>query len=306
VGDGTGRRLPHGPSAGDIGSPTTHRGDSAVSGVPGATVERDRALLKQLRRYLDWQAAGVGRYVLEQAVCASCGWIPALVGIAVRGVAYRLVLRMDGWAAIENGVRLRFASNVRLGHATYLDQGVYLHACRNGIEIGDCTKVMHGSILHVYNFRNLPHSGIRIGRESLIGEYNVIRGQGGVTIGDRVYTSPMVQILAVNHIFDDPSRSFVEQGITAQGVVVEDDVWIGSGAILTDGVRVGRGAVVAAGAVVTRDVRPSTVVAGVPARVVREIGAERTRDSELAVYLLTPEDAPRMENPGSGLWRSLR
>ncbi|MEZ5361646.1 MAG: hypothetical protein R2748_04695 [Bryobacterales bacterium] len=54
-----------------------------------------------------------------------------------------------------------------------------------GTEIGEKTYVMHGSILHVYNFRGLPHSGIRIGRDSLIGEMNVIRGQGGVTIGDR-------------------------------------------------------------------------------------------------------------------------
>jgi acetyltransferase-like isoleucine patch superfamily enzyme len=80
-----------------------------------------------------------------------------------------------------------------------------------------------------------------------------------------------VQILAVNHVFDDPARPFVEQGITAEGIAIEDDVWIGAGAIVTDGVRIGQGAVVAAGAVVTEDVPPHTVVAGVPARVVREI-----------------------------------
>lgn len=130
---------------------------------------------------------------------------------------------------------------------------------------------MHGAVLHVYNFRDLPHAGIRIGCDSLIGEYTIIRGQGGVTIGDRVYTSPMTQIIAVNHIFNDPQRPFVEQGITAQGIVIEDDVWLGSGAVVTDGVRVGKGAVVAAGAVVTRDVPPHTVVGGVPARVIKEI-----------------------------------
>jgi len=99
-----------------------------------------------------------------------------------------------------------------------------------------------------------------------------LRGQGGITIGDRVYTAPLVQILAVNHVFDDPTRPMIEQGITAEGIVIEDDVWIGAGAIITDGVRVGRGAVIAAGAVVTQDVPPHTVVGGVPARVLREIG----------------------------------
>jgi len=181
---------------------------------------------------------------------------------------------MDGWAAIESNVRLRFARHIRLGRGSYLDQGVYLHACPNGIAIGPRTLIMHGSILHVYNFRNLPHAGIAIGEDSLIGEMNVIRGQGGVTIGNRVYTSPLVQIIAVNHVFDDPDVPFVQQGITAQGIVIEDDVWIGSGAVITDGVRIGRGSVIAAGAVVTKDVLPHTVVGGIPAQVIKTLTRE--------------------------------
>jgi acetyltransferase-like isoleucine patch superfamily enzyme len=182
---------------------------------------------------------------------------------------------MDGVAAIEKGVRLRFASNIRLRRGAYIDEGVYIHACPGGVEIGESTYVMHGSVLHVYNFRGLPHSFIRIGQGGLIGEYNVLRGQGGISIGDRVYTSPMVQLLAVNHVFDDPGKPFVEQGITAEGIHVEDDVWIGAGAIVTDGVRIGRGAVVAAGAVVVNDVPPFSVVGGIPARVIKIIGQGR-------------------------------
>jgi len=230
------------------------------------------------RLYLRRQADNLGRYVLEQTLQALAGWVPAIVGIGLRALVYRLMLHMEGWAAIESGVRLRFANHIRLGHGVYLDQGVYIHACPNGVEIGPGTLVMHGAVLHVYNFRDLPYSGIRIGRDSLIGEYTVIRGQGGVTVGDRVYTSPLVQIVAVNHVFDDATRPFVEQGITAAGIAIEDDVWIGSGAIITDGVRVGKGSVVAAGAVVTEDVPPHTVAAGVPARVVREIGRQQVAE----------------------------
>jgi acetyltransferase-like isoleucine patch superfamily enzyme len=224
--------------------------------------------------YLSRQADGLGRYVLEQCLQLVAGWVPTVVGVGLRAVLYRLMLSMQGVAAIENGVRLRFANHLRLGHGSYLDQGVYIHACPDGVAIGPRTLVMHGSILHVYNFRGLPHAGIVIGADSLIGEMNVIRGQGGVRIGDRVYTSPLVQIIAVNHIFDDPEKPFVEQGITAEGIVIEDDVWIGSGAVITDGVHIGKGAVVAAGAVVTKDVPAHTVVAGVPARVLKEITQE--------------------------------
>jgi acetyltransferase-like isoleucine patch superfamily enzyme len=241
---------------------------------PGALPQeatRGKSALGGVRLYLSRQADNLPRYLLEQALYFLAGWIPTLVGIAVRSVLYRLILKMEGLAAIESGVRLRFANHIHLGRGVYLDQGVYLHACPNGIEIGAETIVMHGAVLHVYNFRGLPHSGIRIGRNSLVGEYTVIRGQGGVTIGERVYTSPFTQIIAVNHVFDNPEVSFVDQGITAKGIVIEDDVWLGSGAVITDGVRVGKGAVVAAGAVVTKDVEPYTVVGGVPAKVIKKI-----------------------------------
>jgi len=238
----------------------------------------------QIRLYVRRQASSPGRYLLEQTVLEALGWIPTLVGIGVRALAYRLILNMHGVAAIEKGVRIRFANHVTLGRSAYLDQGVYLHACPNGIHIGRNTLVMHGSVLHVYNFRDIPNSGIWIGDDSLIGEYNVLRGQGGIHIGSRVYTSPMVQMLAVDHVFDDRDRPFVEQGITARGITVQDDVWIGSGAIVTDGVTIGEGAVVAAGSVVTRDVPPRTVVAGAPARPVREVGDPRRRPLESPVY----------------------
>ncbi len=240
--------------------------------------------LSQVGLYLRRQASSPARYFWEQSVLQALGWIPTLVGISIRALAYRSILRMKGLAAIEKNVRVRFAGNITLEHGAYLDEGVYLHACPNGIRIGENSLVMHGSVLHVYNFRNIPHSGIRIGRDSLIGEYNVIRGQGGVWIGDRVYTSPMVQLLAVNHVFDDPGRPIVEQGITAQGIRIEDDAWIGSGAIVTDGVTIGAGSVVAAGSVVTKDVEPHTVVAGSPARTIRAIEGTARGRAGVPVY----------------------
>ncbi len=238
-----------------------------------------------LSLYIHRQASSLKKYIVEQTILSLFGWIPTVIGIGLRALVYRLILRMQGVAAIESGVRIRFADGVELGRNVYIDQGVYLHACPKGIRIGDNSFVMHGSVLHVYNFRNLPHAFIHIGANSLIGELNVLRGQGGITIGDRVYTAPMVQMLAVNHVFDDPTRPMVEQGITAEGIVIEDDVWIGAGAIITDGVRICKGAVVAAGAVVTQDVPPYTVVGGVPAKALRKIDGTQRRDPSKQVYL---------------------
>lgn len=236
-----------------------------------------------LSLYLGRQASSLPHYVLEQIILSLFGWVPTIIGIGLRAVVYHLILKVDGLAAIENNVRLRFAGNIRLGRRVYLDEGVYLHACPNGIEIGENTCVMNHAELHVYNFRHLPHAGITVGRNCLISEFNVLRGQGGITIGDNVYTAPHVQILAVNHVYSDPSRPIIEQGITAQGIVIEDDAWIGAGAIVLDGVHVGKGAVVAAGAVVSEDVPAHTVVGGVPAQVIKTI-TEASAPVSLPVY----------------------
>jgi acetyltransferase-like isoleucine patch superfamily enzyme len=233
-----------------------------------------------LRLYLSRQASSLGRYVLEQVVLGLCGWAPTVAGIALRALAYRLIMQIDGIVAIENGVRIRFADQVRLARGVYLDQGVYLHACPGGIEIGEDTYVMHHAELHVYNFRDLPHAGIQVGRESLIGEFCVIRGPGGVEIGDRVYLSPGVHIYSSDHVFADPDTCFIDQGVTMQGVKIEDECWIGAKAIILDGVTVGRRSVVAAGAVVTKDVPPHCLVAGVPARVIRDLSA-KTEEKDL-------------------------
>ena len=64
--------------------------------------------------YLSRQADGLGRYLLEQTLYFLFGWVPTIVGVGLRAVFYRLILKMDGLAAIESGVRLRFLTNSTL------------------------------------------------------------------------------------------------------------------------------------------------------------------------------------------------
>jgi acetyltransferase-like isoleucine patch superfamily enzyme len=225
---------------------------------------------EQLRYYLSGQASSWPVYILEQLVLGLCGWVPTVLGIGLRGLFYRLIMKLNGLPAIEVGVRIAHANGVKLGKGVYLDQGVYLHALPGGITIGDSTFIMHHTMLHVFNFRNLPQAGISIGNNCFIGEFNVVRGQGGVRIGNGVYTGPMVQIVAVNHVYQDPKRPIREQGITAHGIVIEDDVWVGAGATIVDGVTVGQGSVIGAGAVVTSDIPPYSIAVGTPAKPIKD------------------------------------
>jgi maltose O-acetyltransferase len=90
-----------------------------------------------------------------------------------------------------------------------------------------------------------------------------------VRLGNHVMVGPLVQIYTAAHPLDVEARNRGDE--IARPIVIEDNVWIGGGAILLPGVQVGRNAVIGAGAVVTRGVPANTVVAGNPARVIREI-----------------------------------
>ena len=220
--------------------------------------------------YLSASSGGFLAYWMEELLALACGWVPTLLGIGLRAALYRLLIRGGGWFAAEAGVRIRGMKFIRIEDGVYLDRGVYLHGRPGGLELGAGTRVMQGAVLHVYNFRDLTGAGIAVGRECVIGFAAVITGQGRVRLGDQVIIGPKAMILPVNHRFLEGDRPIKEQGIEARGITVEDGAWIGAGAIILDGVRVGRNAVVAAGAVVTEDVPPQSLVAGNPAKLVKE------------------------------------
>ncbi len=248
----------------------TERGTRSLE-PDAAEVARRRG---RLRYYVEGMSTSPAAYLLEQTLYALFAGLPGLLGIGLRALTYRLILHSEGWPAIEDDVRLAQAGNIHLGKGVYLDHGCYLHACPQGIFIGAESFVMHNTELHVYNFRGMTQSGIWIGHKCFIGESTIIRGQGGVRIGDEVLIAPGVKVMAINHLFGDRSRAVMAQGIEAKGITIGDGAWIGAGAIILDGVTVGAGAVIGAGAVVTKSIPPHCVAVGTPAHVVKQIGAE--------------------------------
>lgn len=115
-------------------------------------------------------------------------------------------------------------------------------------------------------------SGTKIGRDVYLGvNLTLTRFEGGdiLYIGDRVAIAPNVTIITSS----SPERSKLNEYNLAryEKVIIENDAWIGAGVIILPGVRIGEGAICGAGAVITKDVPPYTIVAGVPARVIRRL-----------------------------------
>ena len=125
------------------------------------------------------------------------------------------------------------------------------------------------SVIESFSCINNAVGDVLIGDFTRIGLHNTIIGP--VTIGNHVNLAQGVTITALNHNFEDITLRIDQQGVSTNTVTISDDVWIGTNVVVLPGVTIGTHSVVAAGAVVTKDVPPYTIVAGVPAKVIKTI-----------------------------------
>jgi acetyltransferase-like isoleucine patch superfamily enzyme len=146
----------------------------------------------------------------------------------------------------------------------------YLHClAERGVRFGNRTSIERNLWLHCGGtLEDYGHGFFEIGDDSFIGCNAVIGAGGGIRIGSQVQIGQCVNMHAENHRFEDGTRLISEQGVSYQGIVIEDDVWIGSKVTILDGVTIGRGAVIGAGALVNKSVPPYAIAVGVPVKVV--------------------------------------
>ena len=157
-----------------------------------------------------------------------------LLSLQLRGVASDSSAIIDSHAVFELS-----GGKISIGARTFIDRGVILRPMGGSISIGsDCS----------------------------VHAYSVLYGGGGLRIGNNVRIATQTVIVPSNHIFSDRLMPIKDQGLSLQGIVIEDNVWIGAGARVLDGVILRKGTVVGAGAVVTRSTDAFSVVVGVPAK----------------------------------------
>lgn len=174
---------------------------------------------------------------------------------------------LRSWLTPVYGRLLDPSGRIRLDPTSLVSRRAMIRVLHGGaIDVGPGCEIHDFAALLTYGGR------IELGPNTTVNPFCVLYGHGGLRIGAGVRIAAHTIIIPSNHNFDDPDTPIFQQGSSSRGVVVEDDVWIGAGARLLDGVVVGRGAVVASGAVVTRDVPPRAVVAGVPAKILRQRG----------------------------------
>jgi acetyltransferase-like isoleucine patch superfamily enzyme len=159
--------------------------------------------------------------------------------------------------------RFKRSQIARIGQNVILEAGVLVFHPEN-IEIGDGVYVGHYTILKGYYRGRMV-----IGDGTWIGQQCFFHSAGDLIIGSNVGIGPGVKIITSSHAEEGTAKPILHSRIESAPVAIEDDADIGVGAVVLPGVRIGKGAQVGAGAVVAADVPAYSVVAGVPARLIR-------------------------------------
>ncbi len=183
-------------------------------------------------------------------------------------------MRLTNGSRVSAGAYLKGHERIRLGARCKIHDAASLDASRGqGIVLGDQVTINR------YAYLQGDKGGIQLGRLVEINNFSIVNGTGGVTIGDETLIGPGVRIISYQHQYA-AGKSIRSQATVAKPIIIGRDVWIGANAVILAGVTIGDGAVIAAGAVVSHDVAPLSVVAGVPARHLKNRTASDARSIE--------------------------
>lgn len=197
------------------------------------------------------------------------GDIPTIMGgVKLRNLLYRMIFNQLGSSVyIQDGVEFISTDTIEVGNGVYIFKGVRIDGKgheNNRIHLENGVILERNVVIGALN-----KTCINIGQDTFIGSSVCIAGPGSIKIGKHCLIAAHTGIYANNHNFTDTIKPIKYQGISHQGIVIEDDCWLGHGVKVLDGVTIGRGSVIGAGAVVTKDIPPFSIAVGVPAKVIK-------------------------------------
>ena len=224
----------------------------------------------KLRKYANLVVGQQGFWPLVryEAITLLCLSVPGALGLFLRMKLYpRLLGRVGRNVTFGQNVVLRHPHKIRIGNDVHIDDNCLLDAKgadNDGITIGNGVFVGRNTIVSCKN------GDIEIDDRANIGFNCEIFSGGHVRLGKNTLVAAYTYLVGGDHLHDRTDAPVLDQARVAQGIDVDDNVWLGAHVVVADGARIGHDAIVGAGAVVRGEIPPFQIAAGVPAQIVRD------------------------------------
>ena len=223
------------------------------------------------RKYQDLfvGSRSVAQLLRYELILSGLGSRPGALGIYLRSKVYpRLFKKCGKNVFFGRGVTVRVPMQIELGSNVIIDDNAVLDAKGDPsvsfIRCGSDVEISRNVIL------SCKEGSISIGNLVSIGRNSLLSSISELKIGDDCSIGPFCCLLASGHGWDDPDKPVMLQNREVKRIVIEDNVWLGAHVTVMDGVTIGRNSIVCVGSVVTQDIAPYRIAAGVPARVINK------------------------------------
>lgn len=204
-----------------------------------------------------------------RSLCWKYGWM------MIRGKFFALGKKaIDSSVFVGRGVKVKEKRYLSIGAKTKLHDGVFIDALsKEGVNIGDHVVIGRNTRIECTGSLEYVGKGVKIGSRTTFNNDCFFGAAGGIEIGEDVVAGQFVRFHSENHNFDDLSTLIKDQGVSHKGIKIGNNCWIGAGAVFLDGAELEDGCVVGANAVVTKHFPANSVIAGVPAKLIRTRGS---------------------------------
>jgi len=197
----------------------------------------------------------------------------------LRGLRVVLFFRNSNGMLLGKRVGFFNLSKIKWGRFLRLGNDVYISALgKGGVEFGNNVSI--GAFSRIIVSTSISNTGeqIKIGNNVGIGEFAYLGGAGGLEIGDECIAGQYLSCHPENHNYENIDISIRHQGVTRKGIKIGKNCWIGSKVTILDGVEIGDGCILAAGSVITKSFPNNSIIAGVPAKLIKTRNYENESD----------------------------
>jgi len=162
--------------------------------------------------------------------------------------------------------------NIEFGKSVTIENNCIIDGyAQQRIKIGDGSRIGAFSTLSCTSHLSFYGVGLQMGSNSAVGKFTEFGAAGGIIIGNDVIMGSYISFHSENHNFKNTSKLIREQGVTHNGIILGNNIWVGAKVAFLDGAVVGNNCVVAAGAVVTGKFPDNVIIGGVPAKILKTI-----------------------------------